>query len=114
MEISKYQIRWVIIDTRNTGKVFKYQIRALNRLGFSVFTRVGETPYVCKHYRSLDKVLADKENIRRAFSILNNKREGAEGSVITDAQYGRVEWRQSPLTQSTKKQMELFCSIINQ
>ena len=110
--LSKYQIRWAIIDTMSKKKVFKYQVKALEKIGFTVVQRMGQSAEICKHYRNEKAVIADAENIRKAFEIVTAKRACAIGSIITDAQFGSVKAGESTIVTTTAKQQEFFRAIV--
>lgn len=112
--ISPYQVCWAIIDTLSCRKVFKYQVEALKKIGFTVIQREGHAAEVCKHYRDEEAVIADTVNIRKAYDIINSKRPGAIGSIITDAQYGSVKPGESSIIKTTAKQQEFFRALVGQ
>ena len=112
--ISKYQIRWAIIDTMSKKKVFKYQVEALKKIGFAVIQRMGQSAEICKHYRNEEAVIADAANIRLAYEIVTAKRSSAIGSIITDAQFGSVKDGESTIVKTTTKQQEFFRALVGQ
>lgn len=110
--ISKYQVSWVIIDTYSKKKVFKYQMQALAKIGFSTIERFGVAPEIVKHYNNKEAAIADIENIRKAYAIVSAKRPSAIGAIITDAQFGMVKDGESIIIKSTAKQRELFRAMV--
>lgn len=114
--LSKYQIRWAVIDTCSKKKVFKYQIEALKKIGFTVIQRAGCTAEICKHYRNEEAVIADAANIRKAYEVIKSKRPGVgvTGAIITDAQYGSVKGDESTIGVFTARQQELFRAIVGE
>ena len=111
-EISKYQVRWAVIDSYSCKKVFKYQREALNKIGFVVMERMGCCPEIVKHYRDEQSAIADAANIRRAFQIIQTKRPGAIGSILTDAQFGSVHDGEPIINKTTTRQQELFRAVV--
>lgn len=111
-EISKYQVRWAVIDTCSRKKVFKYQKEALNKLGFTVINKLGCCPEIVKHYRNEAAVIADAANIRKAYEIIVTKRKDAIGSIITDAQFGNSKGTEPTIIQTTTRQSEFFRAIV--
>lgn len=114
MTISKYQIRWAIIDTMSKKRVFKYQVETLKKIGFTVIQRKGQSPEICKHYRNEEAVIADAANIRKAYEIVTAKMSSAIGSIITDAQFGSVKDGESTIEKTTTKQREFFRALVGQ
>lgn len=113
-EISKYQVRWVVIDSFSHKKIFKYQEKELRKMGFVVI-RKPDTTEVCKHYRDLNAAISDAASIRRAFSIVRIKRPNAIGSIMTDAQFGGGhDWKEPTIVRTTTKQQELFRAIVGE
>jgi hypothetical protein len=112
--ISKYQVRWAIIDTYSRKKIFKYQREALAKIGFNVIERIGCAAEIVKHYRNEDAVISDVANIRKAYEIIKAKRHDAIGAIVTDAQYGSVKAGESTIILSTTNQRDLFRAIVGE
>jgi hypothetical protein len=112
ISISPYQVKWVVIDNYS-HHIWKYQEKAINKLGFSVLRQYGEKFGIAvKHYPNDEAVKVDAENIKKACEILYKKGVGA-GAVITDKQFGMIDMKdiKSAITISTIKQREQFTSI---
>lgn len=109
-ELSPYRIYWCILDTMNGKSLYKYQIEALKKLGFTICMRNCEA---CKHYRDKESAIADAENIRKAYEIVSMKNSDAAGALITDKQYSLCNIRESSITKATIKQRALFQRLID-
>ena len=109
--ISKYEVRWAVIDTFSSKKIFKYQRAELQKLGFVVMER-GRCPEIVKHYRNEAAVIADAANIRKAYEVIENKRHCAVGTILTDAQFGSVSNEESFIIKTTARQQEFFRAIV--
>lgn len=110
--ISPYQVKWVVIDNYSRH-IWKYQEKAIGKLGFSVLRQLGEKFGVAvKHYPNDEAVKTDADNIKKACEILYRKGTGV-GAVITDKQFGMIDMCdiKSAITISTEKQREQFTSL---
>lgn len=109
MEMSKYQIRWAIVLLKQK-KVYKYQEKALNKIGFTVCSNYpGQGLYAAKHYRNSERLHADIESIKKAAEICKS-----DVGVIdyTDAQYSRCGYAVRPFDNATSIQREKFNQLI--
>ena len=111
--MSPYQVLWCIIDTMSRKKIFKYQEKALNKLGFSVIPKTSCSEIV-KHYRDKDAVIADRGNIRKAYEIVKAKRADAIGSIMTDKQFGSTLSGESTIVKTTTNQREFFRALVGE
>lgn len=107
--ISKYQIRWaiIIIDQK---KVYKYQVKALRKLGFSVCPNYpGVSSYACKHYRDSETLHNDIDSIKQAAAVCKSNTGAID---YTDAQYGLCGKDVRPMGNATTLQIKKFQNII--
>lgn len=110
--ISPYQIKWVVIDNYSRH-IWKYQEKAIKKLGFSVIRQVGEKYGIAvKHYPNDEMVIADADNIKKACEILYKNAPGV-GAIITDKQFGMIDVYdiESAITLSTEKQRDFFAKL---
>lgn len=107
--LSKYQIRWAII-TISQKKVYKYQVEALRKIGFSVCSNYPASGwYACKHYRNSENLHKDIDSIRKAAVICKSN----VGAIdYTDAQHGLCNNSVRPMDNATTLQIEKFSNII--
>lgn len=109
MERSKYQVRWAIVLLKQK-KVYKYQEKALSKIGFTVCSNYpGAGLYACKHYRDSERLHADKDNIRLAAEICKS----TVGAIdYTDAQYSMCGMAVRPIDNATTIQKQKFNQLI--
>lgn len=107
-QTSQYRVMWAAIALNSKKKVFKYQINALDKLGFRYISRYNE---VWKHYFDISEVFEDSDNINKAMGIISERFPSAQGTIINDKQMSLVPAGTTTYQFSTEKQKMMFRAI---